>query len=221
MYRLIPVRKFLLLKVDFTIFAADHFGHNNILQMGDYFSDQEYAGADYSNAALPKGDYENCIFTHCNLSNCDLSGVNFIECEFEDCDFSMAKIANTAFREATFKSCKMLGLRFENCDRLLFSAGFEACHLNLSSFYQLKLKNTIFGNCSLKEVDFTETDLTNSTFSNCDFSGATFDHTILEKADLRTSYNFSIDPEKNRIKQAKFSLSSVAGLLDRYNIEIE
>ncbi|EON76698.1 hypothetical protein ADIS_3148 [Lunatimonas lonarensis] len=24
-----------------------------------------------------------------------------------------------------------------------------------------------------------------------------FDHTILERADFRTSYNFSIDPEKN------------------------
>jgi hypothetical protein len=52
-------------------------------------------------------------------------------------------------------------------------------------------------------------------------TGARFENTIIEKADLRTSYNYSIDPENNRIKKAKFSLAQIAGLLDKYNIEID
>jgi fluoroquinolone resistance protein len=44
---------------------------------------------------------------------------------------------------------------------------------------------------------------------------------LLEKADFRTAYNYSIDPEKNRIKKAKFSIFGVTGLLDKYDIEIE
>jgi hypothetical protein len=38
---------------------------------------------------------------------------------------------------------------------------------------------------------------------------------------LRTSYNYSINPEVNRIKKAKFSTTGIAGLLHKYDIEIE
>jgi fluoroquinolone resistance protein len=58
-------------------------------------------------------------------------------------------------------------------------------------------------------------------FEGCNMTAAIFDQTTLEKADLRTSYNYSIDPETNRIKKAKFSITGVAGLLDKYDIVIE
>ena len=98
---------------------------------------------------------------------------------------------------------------------------FDNWNLNHSSFYQTKIKNTIFKNCQLIEIDFTESDLTNSRFDNCDLLKATFDSSILEKADFRTSYNYSIDPEVNKIKKAKFSLPGILGLLDKYEIDID
>jgi hypothetical protein len=52
-------------------------------------------------------------------------------------------------------------------------------------------------------------------------SGATFENTNLEKADFRTSFNYSIDPEINRIKKAKFALPEVLGLLNKYDLVIE
>jgi uncharacterized protein YjbI with pentapeptide repeats len=73
----------------------------------------------------------------------------------------------------------------------------------------------------LHETDFAECDLTNGVFDNCDLSGALFDHTNLEKADFRTAFNYSVDPENNRIKKAKFSLPGVTGLLHKYDIEID
>jgi len=42
-----------------------------------------------------------------------------------------------------------------------------------------------------------------------------------EKADFRTAYNFSIDPEVNKINRAKFSSMNLAGLLSKYDIEID
>jgi uncharacterized protein YjbI with pentapeptide repeats len=83
------------------------------------------------------------------------------------------------------------------------------------------MKAAKFSNCNLKEADFTETDLTNAVFDACDLSGAIFENTILEKADLRTATNFSIDPELNRIKKAKFSMTGALGLLNKYNIDIQ
>ena len=87
-------------------------------------------------------------------------------------------------------------------------------------FYNKKLKGTKFKNCSLHEVDFTETDLTNPTFDNCDLMGAIFRNSILEKADLRTAFHFSIDPEANRMKKAKFSRMGLDGLLHKYGIDV-
>lgn len=115
----------------------------------------------------------------------------------------------------------MLGMDFSSCYQLSMSFGFENCLLNNSSFYQTKIKGTIFKNTQLREVDFAECDLSGAVFENCDFAGAVFDSTVLEKADLRISRNYSINPELNRIKRAKFSLSDVGGLLDVYDIEID
>jgi uncharacterized protein YjbI with pentapeptide repeats len=73
----------------------------------------------------------------------------------------------------------------------------------------------------LQEPDFTECDLTDSLFDNCDLTRATFDNTVIEKADFRTSYNYTIDPEINRIKKARFSINGISGLLEKYDLIID
>jgi fluoroquinolone resistance protein len=93
--------------------------------------------------------------------------------------------------------------------------------LNHSCFATTKIKKTTSKNSQLKEVDFTETDLTSVVFDRCDLTRATFENTVLDKADLRTSFNYSIDPEINRLKKARFSLAGIPGLLEKYNIEID
>lgn len=187
----------------------------------DYIVDEAFERIDFTERALVKGEYENCIFTNCNFSNADLSKFTFIECEFDSCNISMAKLTKTALKGIKFRECKLLGLRFDHCEEFLFSVNFKNCILNLSSFYRLKLKKTIFRNCSLQEVDFAEADLNSAVFENCDLKGAIFESTLLEKADFRTSYNYSINPELNRVKKAQFSLPGVVGLLDKYDIVIK
>ncbi|MDR3250221.1 MAG: pentapeptide repeat-containing protein [Tannerella sp.] len=115
----------------------------------------------------------------------------------------------------------MLGLRFDTCLEFGLSFSFDNCQLNHSSFYKTKIKKTILKNSQLQETDFAECDLTSAMFDNCDLTRAVFDHTNIEKADFRTSYNYSIDPEINRIKKAKFSILGVSGLLDKYDIDID
>lgn len=172
-------------------------------------------------ATITKGEYENCIFNGCNFADSNLSEFKFIDCTFNSCNFSLAKLNKTAFRDITFKDCKMLGLHFDTCNEFGLSFSFDACQLNHSSFYKTKIKKTIFKNSQLQETDFSEADLTSAVFDNCNLQQAVFDHTILEKADFRTSYNYSIDPEMNRMKKSKFSVSGISGLLDKYDIEIE
>jgi uncharacterized protein YjbI with pentapeptide repeats len=82
------------------------------------------------------------------------------------------------------------------------------------------MKGVIFRSCQLQETDFGACDMSNGVFDNCDLLRAIFDSTILEKADFRTAYNYSINPESNRIKKARFSISGISGLLEKYDIEI-
>jgi len=183
--------------------------------------DETFEQIDYSIKALPKGEYDNCQFTNCNFSNANFSECEFSDCTFNSCNLSLAKLTKTTFRNIRFKDCKLLGLLFNDCNQFGLSFYLDNCNLTHASFYQTKLKKSNFKNTLFQEVDFVECDLSQSIFYNCDFSKAVFENTILEKVDLHTSYNYSINPETNNIKKAKFSLSGLAGLLDKYDIIIE
>lgn len=180
-----------------------------------------FTGKDFVKNSLPKGEYERCTFTECMFADGDLSTIRFIECEFQRCDMSNINLKGTGVREINFIDCKLVGAHFEQCDKLLSSLHFENCILNLSSFFRVNIKKTMFKNCSLQEADFTESDLTGAVFDRCDLARAVFKNTVLEKTDFRTAYNYSIDPEINRIKKAKFTLNGIAGLLDKYDVLIE
>jgi len=82
------------------------------------------------------------------------------------------------------------------------------------------MEKTAFVDCSLREADFTEADLTMAVFDKCKLYNAIFYHTMIEKTDFSTSINIILDPEKNRIKKARFSAEGALGLLAKYNIEI-
>lgn len=181
-----------------------------------------YADKSFDKAfSFSKGEYDNCVFENCDFTSRDLSGSSFADCTFAGCNFSLSKASKTAFRDVVFKGCKLLGFRFDQCDPMLFSAAFENCQLDLASFYRLKIRKQEFRGCSMRETDFAETDLAQAVFDGCDLLGAVFDNTVLEKADFRSSHNFTIDPEANYIRGAKFALAGIPGLLGKYGLDIE
>jgi uncharacterized protein YjbI with pentapeptide repeats len=169
---------------------------------------------------LAYGEYENCTFRSCNLEGADLKNFQFVGCRFEDCNLSLVKLSGASLQQVQFIGCKMQGLHFEACNPFLLEYQFERCVLNLSSFYQTKSKKTTFHTCVLHEVDFTEADFSEGKFTECDLAGALFDRTILEKADFRSAYNYTISPALNRLKKARFSQDGLAGLLSDIGIEI-
>ncbi len=183
--------------------------------------DRVYESSDFGETGLSENEYDNCRFVNCNFNGSNLSDILFSNCEFESCDLSISTLRNTTFREVRFLRCKMLGLHFETCNNLMFFADFENCILDHSCFLRMKLKKYRFNSCSLKESDFTEADLQMAVFENCDLSNSVFENSNLEKADFRTAINFNIDPEINKIRNARFSGSSLHGLLNKYQLEIE
>ena len=170
---------------------------------------------------LLKSEYENCRFLNCDFSNHDFSYYKFIECTFQSCNLSLLKCHQTSLRDVKFINSKMLGFRFDTCHEFGLSISFQSCLLNHSSFYKTNIKKTSFKDSQLEEVDFVQCNLSGSLFDNCNLMLSVFDQSNLEKVDFRTSYNYSMDPENNKIKGAKFSASGLQGLLLKYNIVIE
>ncbi|MDR6945274.1 pentapeptide repeat-containing protein [Mucilaginibacter pocheonensis] len=165
--------------------------------------------------------YENCRFISCDLSYANLYSIIFIDCLFEECNLSLADVSSAGFQNIRFKHCKLSGVNFSKAHDFLFEVHFENCILDNAVFYKKKNKKATFSDCSMIETDLAESDLTDAKFINCNLNRAFFSRTILKGADLRSSYNFTIDPDDNQIKKAQFSVHGLPGLLSKYDIRIE
>lgn len=186
-----------------------------------YFEDQNYQQAALVESPLIQAHYDYCRFTGCNLERYDLSGYKFTDCTFTDCNLSLANLAGCSFQDIKFINCKLLGLHFEACNPFNISFSFQDCILDHSSFFKLKIKKTIFLGSRLQEVEFEGADLTQADFQRCDLQLANFFQTNLEQANFINAENFSIDPDSNKIKGAKFGLQGLPGLLEKHQLKIQ
>lgn len=206
---LIPGSKILILDTDYLIFFPM------------LFEDETFTKTPATQISGRNRTYENCKFVSCDLSGANLNGVVFIDCTFDGCNLALADAGDAGFQNIVFKHSKLSGLNFSKARDFLFEVHFEHCILDNAIFYKKKNKKARFNDCSMTETDLTEADLTEAKFINCNLNRAFFSRTILKGADLRSSYNFTIDPGDNMIKKAMFSLHGLPGLLAKYDIKIE
>ncbi len=182
---------------------------------------EEFCDLDWEDQPLEKGEYEGTIFKTCNFQRADLSGYRFVDCEFIGCNLSLVQLHDTSLQNVHFKGCKMMGINFMQCNRFGLALSFDGCQLNSSSFFDLSLSETSFVDSELRDVSFGESNFSKSIFKNCDFQGADFLRVNLQKADFRSSYNYTIDPEINKVRGAQFSIWGTPGLLGKYGLKIE
>lgn len=187
----------------------------------NYIIGQEYSNIFFGENEIMYRDFERCTFTDCDFTQCDYLAVAFIDCMFINCNFTEAKINYVSLRDVLFTGCNFTNVNFAMVDTLLFKFEFKGCILDYAKFYSLKMRSTLFTDCSLIAVDFMNSDLTGVTFDNCDLHKSVFIDTIANKTDFTTSYNFIIDPEKNKLKKAKFSQTGLKGLLVKYDILVK
>lgn len=198
-------------------FAHYHFK----IAMTDYLLDCNYYQIVYEKDAVNYTEFERCTFDRCDFSTCTFVAVTFIDCIFKNCNFSGAKINYVAFRTATFQYCQIQDVNFSMCDKLIFDITFDDCNLDFSKFYALKIKGTTFKNCSLIAVDFMSADLTGVVFDRCNLYRSEFKDAVADKANFKTSLNYTIDPEKTKLKKAIFALTGIKGLLFKHDIIVK
>lgn len=184
----------------------------------DFIFNTAFNNLHYSENEIKYKEFEECTFTDCNFTDCNFSGVVFTDCIFNNCNFREAQINYVGLRNVLFNHCDFTDVNFAMTDQLLFEFHFKDCQLDYAKFYALKLKKMSFTNCSMIAVDFMTTDLTEVLFDNCNLHKAVFTDAVADKADFLTSYNFTIDPEKTKLRKAQFSKEGLKGLLQKYEI---
>jgi uncharacterized protein YjbI with pentapeptide repeats len=87
-------------------------------------------------------------------------------------------------------------------------------------FREALLEKGEYENCKYAKCILSSTDLSSILFIDCAFMDSDLSLVNLAKTCFRDAVNYSIDPEKNKIKKARFSSAGIAGLLDKYDIDI-
>ena len=103
-----------------------------------FIENKSFEKENYTISPLDKGEYDQCVFTHCDFTNADLTQICFNDCSFISCNLSMARITGTSFRTVGFKDCKLLGLLFDSCNGIGISFHFENCQMDHVSFLGCK-----------------------------------------------------------------------------------
>ncbi|WP_163714562.1 pentapeptide repeat-containing protein [Mangrovibacterium lignilyticum] len=183
--------------------------------------DENFSNTLFQTEQLQNGAYDGCTFQSCSFADKQFNHLEFLGCKFIDCDFSQTKSVQTAFKDALFINCKLIGFDFSVCVDFLFQVKFESSLLDYALFGQKNMKQTRFKACSVKEADFSGTNLSGAVFEQCDLTNTLFDNCNLEKADFRSARHFTIDPNRNRMKGARFSNFALAGLLRNYRLKID
>ena len=198
--------------------------------MSKIIDGQEYYDENFKDVRLEPDQiltatFADCAFINCSFASAILRNCRFNNCVFKNCDLSLAKISGSSFPSTSFESSKLIGIDWTQGDwsKLRFGnlLGFSECVLNHSTFIGVDLSGIQIKDCIATGVDFREANLSKVAFGTTDLAESIFGNTNLSKADLRHARNYSIDPAKNNLERAKFSMPEAIALLYSMDIELD
>lgn len=193
-----------------------------MLESNKEYEKQKFVGLDASSKEIISSSFSGYTFKNCNLFQANLSGSAFLDCTFNNCNVSMVGLRGVHFNNVEFTNCKLMGNNFEFCKfDFGFSANFINCVLEMTNFSAAKIQGCSFKGSIFKKASFIGAKMTRCDFSGCDFEGATFDGANLSESNFKHAMNYAIDPVKNKISRAVFSMPEVVGLLGNLDIKIE
>lgn len=188
--------------------------------MEHYFENNIFNTEDFSLDSKDSGDFVGCHFIGIDFNMLNFSRLKFLDCEFVECNLSNNNLKGASFRGGSFKKSKLIGLNWSEASSVV-ACSFSDCILDYSIFHSMNLKNFIFTDCKMLEVEFSESQLVRALINRCMLRGASFNKANLEQADLRGSTDYFIDVRYTNIKKAKFSLPEAMALLSSLDIILE
>lgn len=121
--------------------------------------------------------------------------------------------------QVTFHRCKLTGIDFSPV--MVLGIDFPDNKMVYCSFLRIKIPNSNFQDSQMEESLFAGSDLRKCNFSRVAFGGSRFEDCELNQADFSDSFDFVMDPQKNRLSDAKFSADNALILLKAFKVVIK
>ena len=196
-----------------------------VFEPHSFFSDQRFEDSHLENKTIISNEFHDCSFISSFFSEVVFERCRFVNCLFQDCDLSLMQVPGTFFSACKFEKSRVIGIDWTKADwssaGLRLPISFKGTSVDHSTFIGLSLPAVQIKDCSVKNVDFRETDLSRAILGGSDFSESLFLDTNLTKADLREAINYHINPEKNILAGARFSIPEAMSLLYAMDIVLE
>lgn len=164
-------------------------------------------------------EYYDCTFRNCDFHELMISNTRFENCEFIECNFSLAVFTNAVY-DAIFDHCHMLGCSFAGLNAFSGGLQFIGCNLNYSNYSQIRMKGMHFSECQMMEASFADAEVKNSTFAACNLERTDFDGADITQCDFATSYNYTVNPTRTKLRKARFSKDQLEGLVAHLGIVV-
>ena len=193
---------------------------NPALFKEDYYNEVEFTKINFTEGKTGKIEFYKCIFTSCLFIKAVFEKCVFEKCTFLNCDLSVVKFIGSSFIDVKFVENKMIGIDWTIIQKPS-RFNFLKCILNDSSFYKMDLRSTQIEECIAHNSDLENTDLSKTNCRKTDFLNAKFGEADLSYADFTGAINYSINPNKTKLKKAKFSLPEAVSLLDVWGVQID
>jgi fluoroquinolone resistance protein len=187
-----------------------------------YHGDQVFEDIQLERDQLVSSEFYDCAFMRCSFVESVFRNCRFVNCAFQHCDLSLVQVMGSTFSATRFEDSKAIGVDWTQADwptaGLARPVGFFRSAISHSTFIGLRLRGIQIRDCVAVDVDFREADLSHADFAGTDLSQSLFSHTDLTEADLSRARNYHIDPARNVLRQARFSLPEAMSLL--YSMDI-
>lgn len=131
------------------------------------FSDCEFKGVNFCDAAVTGTKFDNCIFDDCDMDQgdfeyCDFGGGKLssdkpVSISFNNSNFIGIIIDNIPFYSSTFTNAFFDGVTFNN-------VSIKNCTLEAASFYHCNFNNTSLNDLNLSFSEFVDSDFSETAF---------------------------------------------------------
>ncbi len=188
------------------------------------YTDKTFEGLCGQGGIIASHEFYDCVFIRCSFPQAVISKCKFNKCTFQHCDLSLMKVPETTFTATRFEDSKAIGINWTQADmgtRLGEPIGFFRSSISHCTFMGLALRGIQIQECIAGDVDFRQADLSHANFAGTDLAESLFSETNLTRADLTQARNYSICPNENILKKAKFSLPEAISLLYAMDIVLE
>lgn len=175
--------------------------------------------ASFEERKLDELDGSEIVLENCNFQSATIGDFKVIDGLFVRCNFAGVRTDHVFLQRIEMTQCRIQGTEFQEAN--ITDVAIRTSKCMGSSFRFGKIKNTLFADCDLTDVDFTGAELINVTFDNCTLTNALFFQSTLASVSVKSSTIENIRITRESIKNLTVNSGQALYLATLFGLVVE